>query len=129
MREVGFVSMWLGVAPDPDTLERYVALTFSEDGELIPSQFMSDFCLPRWDEMCREAEYFSESGMSTAELLCGFSYDSELIPQFEQIVGAAPAFPVNSAILLYNFNHRDAAVKKTLGAISLNFMGVGKYSM
>lgn len=128
MREEGFVSLWLGVAPTADDLERYVALTYNEDGELVSSQFMDDFELPRWDEACREAEYLGDVGKSVAEVLSGFSYDSQLIEQFQQMLGESLTFPVNAAVLLYNFNHQTPTVTQSDGAIRLRFMGVAKYS-
>ena len=128
MREEGFVSLWLGVAPTADDLEQYVALTYNEDGELVPSQFMEDFELPRWEEACREAELLGEVGDSVAEVLSGFSYDSQLIEQFQRMLGESLTSPVNAAVLLYNFNHQSPTVTQSDGAIQLRFVGVAKYS-
>ncbi|TWT38818.1 immunity 22 family protein [Blastopirellula retiformator] len=128
MREDGFVSLWLGVAPDADALSDYVALTYDEDGEVIPSLFMREFDLPYWDEDFREADTIDGPSDSVAEVLSGFSYNSQLIEQFQRMLGESLTFPVNAAVLLYNFNHQSPTVTQSDGAIQLRFVGVAKYS-
>lgn len=90
---------------------------------------MEDFELPRWDEDCREAEYLGEVSNSVAEVLSDFSYASQLIGQFQQTLGESLTFPMNAAVLLYNFNHLTPTVAQSYGAIQLRFVGVAKYSV
>ncbi len=127
MREDGYVSIWLGVAPSMDALEKFVALTYNEDGELVPSQFMVQFGLPRWNEACREAECFEAFTDSLIEVLTGFSYDSQLVEQLQTSLEKSIRSPVNAAVLLYNYNFQNPRVIESHGALQLRFFGVCKF--
>ena len=127
MRQDGFVSLWIGKGSTSTLLDEYIRLEYTEDGELRPSQFMMDFALPRWDESCREAEYYEIGMTSIREILTGFSYDDQIIPQFEQRIGPALPNAANAVVLLYNFNYQPTAVIAGDGRVSLDFIGVAKY--
>ena len=127
MRQDGFVSLWIGKASTPAELDEYIRLGYTEDGELRPSQFMVDFALPRWDESCREAECYEKDTMTVQEILSGFSYDDQIIPQFERQIGPALPKSANAVVLLYNFNHQPASATASDGPVSLHFIGVAEY--
>ncbi len=46
----------------PQALIKYVRLSYDEDGEIVPSKFMTDFGLEPWDENFRESEFFTDRG-------------------------------------------------------------------
>jgi len=127
MQKDGFVSLWIGKASTPDELEEYIGLCYTEDGDLCPSQFMVDFALPRWDESCREAEFYDNGTRNVREILLGFSYDDQIIPQFEQKIGPVLPKVANAVVLLYNFNHQPVTASASEGLISLDFIGVAEY--
>ncbi|WP_052299334.1 immunity 22 family protein [Rubinisphaera brasiliensis] len=126
MREEGWVSLWLGIAPDADALNEYIGLSYDDDGELIASSFMLDFSLLRWDEDFREAGRLEAASPSVAEVLSGFSYDSRLIEQYQQQLGRTLPAEVNAVVLLYNYRHQPTAVPQASGGVQLQFVGTAK---
>ena len=98
MRRHGSVSLWIGNAPSDRQLDDYVRLTYSDDGDLVPSQFMQDLRLARWNDSCREAECVGTTS-SLATLLSGVSYAAEIIPQFERTVGRVLNPPCSAFVL------------------------------
>lgn len=126
MREEGWVSLWLGTAPDADALNDHVELSYNDDGELIASSFMLDFSLLRWDEDFREADHLETASPLVAEVLSGFSYDSRLIEQFQQQLGRTLPTAVNAVVLLYNYRHQPTAVPQASGDVQLEFVGTVK---
>jgi hypothetical protein len=129
MRENNSVSLWIGTASTRAELDEYIRLGYTEDGALRPSPFMSDFNLPRWEESCREAEYYEKDTTSVREILSGFSYDDQIIPQFERQIGPALPKAANAVVLLYNLNHRPASATINSGTVSLHFIGVAEYRL
>jgi hypothetical protein len=127
MRQDGFVSLWIGKASTAAELDEYIRLGYTDDGELRPSQFMLDFALPQWDESCREAEFYEKDTTTVRDILSGFSYDGQIIPQFERMVAPELPMAANAAVLLYNFNHQPASATASDGLVSLHFVGVAEY--
>lgn len=126
MREEGWVSLWLGTAPDSDVLNDYVELSYDDNGELIASSFMLDFSLLYWDEDFREADHLETACQSVAKVLSGFSYDSRLIEQFQQQLGRTLPAEVNAVVLLYNYRHQPTPVPQASGDVQLQFVGTAK---
>lgn len=128
MRHEGFVTMWLGECDSAMTLEAYVRLNYSDDGQLVPSQLMRDFDIPSYDENFREAEFLEEPSRRIRSLLHGFSYDQRIVANFEAICGEAVDFDVNAVVLLYNYYlaNPNRAVAGS-GVVRLRYMGVTKY--
>jgi|688.fasta_scaffold731812_2 hypothetical protein len=127
MRQDGFVSLWIGKASTQVELDAYIRLSFTDDGELRASQFMLDFALPRWDESCREAECYEKGTSNLREILSGFSYEDQIIPQFEKQIGPVLREVANAVVLLYNFKHQPKSATSSDGPISLKFIGVAEY--
>lgn len=126
MREEGWVSLWLGTAPNADALNNYVGLSYDDDGELIASSFMLDFSLLYWDEDFLEADHLETACQSVAKVLSGFSYDSRLIEQFQQQLGRTLPAEVNAVVLLYNYRHEPTAVPQASGDVRLEFVGTAE---
>lgn len=128
MREDGFVTLWLGESSSVDALEEYVRLSYSEDGDVVPSQLMRAFSIPRYDEDFCEAERLQQPERRIRSLLQGFSYDEVITPSFARICGELVSFDANVVILLYNYRVRNPSVANVDSSyIRLQLMGVAEY--
>lgn len=121
------VSLWLGTAPSHKALQEYVCLTYDEDGDVVPSQFMRDFGLELWDSDFQEVALLDEDKTRIRETLEGASYDDQLIPAFEGQVGPTLDFPVNAIVLLYNYHNGSPLVTASKGDVAMCFVGVTEY--
>ena len=52
-------------------------------------------------------------------LLGNFSYDNQIIPQFQEQIGTVLANPANAAVILYNYNHSAPTKLASKGPVSL----------
>lgn len=124
MREEGAVSLWVGHADSEEALDAYLLTRYSEDGDLIPSPFASDFGTGYYDEDFREGQYYETPSRSIPELLRGFSYDDVIVPKFVQLLGELLSEEVNAVVCLYNFHHEGRLEPATGGgAVRLRYMG------
>lgn len=105
MEKEGFVSLFIGHSNSYDELQNYILVSYSEDGDAIPSQFEKDFNIDYHDEDFREVEFYDEPSDDLRVLLEGFSYDEEIIPKIIEICGERLNQEANSVILLYNFQY------------------------
>lgn len=128
MRERNVVSLWLGTTSSAKSLEEYVRLGSDSEGDLVPSKFMNDFGLTSWDEDFREAATLEEDIRTIAEILEGFSYDDQLIPQFEKKIGEKVEYAVNAAVLLYNFKADPKQTEVNTEEVQLRFVGIANYA-
>ena len=110
-----------------EALNEYVEFGYDDDAEIVPSRFMVDFDLEQWDEDFREIEFREEHWTTVATALEGCYCEDQIIPQFEQQIGKTFDFPVNSLILLFDYNHERETKKASSGGISMRFMGVATY--
>ncbi|MGX9706933.1 immunity protein 22 of polymorphic toxin system [Laceyella sediminis] len=123
MKKEGFVSLFIGNSDSYEELQKYVLVSYTEDGDAIPSKFEKDFGIEYYDEDFREVEFYSQSSNDLRVLLEGFSYDEEIAPEFIDICGERLDQEVNSVILLYNFQY-DRKVDKTN---QFKFLGTVQY--
>lgn len=105
MEKEGFVSLFIGHSNSYDELQNYILVSYSEDGDAIPSQFEKDFNIDYHDEDFREVEFYDEPSDDLRVLLEGFSYDEEIIPKIIEICSERLNQEANSVILLYNFQY------------------------
>jgi len=103
VEQEGYVSLWVGKFKSTKELQHYLLISYTEDGDAIPSEFEKDFQIDWYDEDFMEAEYFDEEIEELPKLLDGCSYDDAVIPNFIQTYGKSLSDSVNSMILLYNF--------------------------
>ena len=66
-----------------------------------------------------------QSTRSLAELLCGCSYDSLIIPKFVELCGDVLPVEANAAVVLYDFRHYEMPGRKPSwnSDIKLRYMG------
>jgi hypothetical protein len=123
MRKDGVVSLCVGRADSSTDLDAYLGVSYSEDGDYIPSLFAIDFGIGYYDEDFREARYFEKPLHSVRDLLQDFSYASKIIPRFEQIAGSYCEGSIDAIVLLYNFNYGGPIRAIAEGPVQLQYMG------
>src|SRR4051794_37504793 len=105
MAKEGFVSLFVGNSSSYEELQNYILVSYTEDGDAIPSEFEKDFNIAYYDEDFREVEFYDESSDDLRVLLEGFSYAERIIPELIEICGERLNQKVNSVTLLYNFQY------------------------
>ncbi|MBP3048546.1 immunity 22 family protein [Bacillus subtilis subsp. subtilis] len=126
MERQNFVSLWIGSINDDESLSKYVELDYNEDeGDFIPSQFLIDFDIDidELDEDFIEKISHGKNCNNLSELIGGCSYDSVILPRFENIVGTAIPEQINAAVLLYNFEYDGR--EKEINAKNYTFKFIG----
>lgn len=113
MEREGYVSLWIGSAKSDDELWEYAQLTYNEDGDCLPSQFLKDFDIDMddFDEDFMEQIYADLEIYSLREFLADCSYDDVVIPEFEKLTEGMELGKFHAGIMLYNFQY-DGRVKE-----------------
>lgn len=123
MEKEGFVSLFIGNSKSYKDLQNYILNSYTEDGDLLPSEFEKDFNIDYYNEDFREVEFYDEPSDDLRVLLEGFSYDEEIIPKFIELCGERLNQEVNSVILLYNFQYNGHVNEKN----QFRFLGTVQY--
>lgn len=100
MEQEGFVSLWVGDVQSFEELDRLLNVSYSDEGDFIPSIFANHFEIRRYDDAVREADYYEEANNNLNLLLEGFSYDNEIAPKFNALVEEELPRDINAVILL-----------------------------
>lgn len=127
MQEKNYVSLWLGTSKSKKSLDKYIKIKYTRDGDFVPSIFARDFKIERYDDDFREAKFYDEKSNNIHELLDGFSYSDVVVEYFKNEIGEELAVPYNSVILLYNFNYDGMVEEIKNGTEYFKFIGVTKY--
>ncbi|CAF1851175.1 immunity 22 family protein [Bacillus subtilis] len=130
MERQNFVSLWIGSINDDESLSKYVELDYNEDeGDFLPSQFLIDFDIDidELDEDFIEKVAHEKNCNNLSELIGGCSYDSVILPRFENIVGTAIPEHINAAVLLYNFEYDGREKEINDKNYSFKFIGAVPY--
>lgn len=127
MEKKGFVSLWVGNVQSSDELDRLLVVSYSDDGDFIPSIFANHFEIRRYDDAVREAEYYEEASDDLNQLLEGFSYDDEIVPRFDTLVEEELPNDINAVVLLYNFKYTGEIIEATIQSNYLRFLGTVEY--
>ncbi|OTP51688.1 hypothetical protein A5884_000883 [Enterococcus sp. 7D2_DIV0200] len=125
MTDKNDVSLWLGNFLDKEALDNYVEISYTMDGDSIPSQFEKDYKLGYYDRDLIERDWISVKKKNIRELLEGFSYDDQLISQFENQETA-----YNTILLIYNYSYEKEDNKRvsiTNQNYQIDFIGVASY--
>lgn len=99
------VSLWLGKFSTSDEFSEYVEIDFSEDGDYIKSKFQEDFGIMEYTSDLMEKDWLSGHCDDLESLLSGFSYDYQIIPEFQKIICKEKLINYNSILLLYDFEY------------------------
>ena len=137
MYEEGYFSVWLGDANSEQVLEEYVRLTYSDDGDLIPSQLMKDFELVDedgdyndYEEGCREIAFFENASRSPSSVFQDFSYSEQVIDKVCAKLGAETNEPFNAVVVLFNYRANVAENRASdSSGVRLRFIGSMEYKM
>lgn len=107
MEKQGWVSIWLGNLKEEDSIEKYVDLTYDEDGESVPSKFFIDFNIDmdETDEDTIEKVVYKNSSSDISTLLDGCSYEEIIIPKIKKSIDLKNSY--NAVILIYNFEYNN----------------------
>ncbi|WP_141993219.1 immunity 22 family protein [Bacillus sp. B4EP4a] len=127
MQKEGFVSFWVGNINTSEELDNLLEISYTEDGDFIPSMFARSFGIERYDDAVREADFYDEADNSLSRLLEGFSYDDDIIPEFSTLCGAQLPSEYNVVILLYNFKYEGIKKKTAINKSNLEFLGAVEY--
>ncbi|RIX50805.1 hypothetical protein D3P08_19095 [Paenibacillus nanensis] len=127
MEQEGFVSLWVGNVQSYEELDRLLTVSYSDEGDFIPSIFAKHFEIRRYDDAVREAEYYEEASNDLYQLLEGFSYDDEIAPKFNTLVQEELPNDINAVILLYNFKYTGEIVEATILSNYLRYLGSVEY--
>ncbi|PRS67558.1 immunity 22 family protein [Bacillus sp. NMTD17] len=121
------VSLWLGNFSDFDEVENYTKVMYNDDGDSIPSIFEKEFKLGYYDRSLIEKDWIPEAEDDFKELLVDFSYDGQLIKQFNDIQLNSK---YNTIILIYNYNYeKDGLAVNSVDKdeYTLQFIGTAEY--
>ncbi|PMC35757.1 hypothetical protein CJ195_18440 [Bacillus sp. UMB0899] len=121
------VSLWLGWFNNYDEVEKYTEIKYDEDGDSIPSVFEREFKIGYYDRGLIEKDWISDAEDDVKKLLVDFSYDDQLIKQFNNIMLNSK---YNTIILLYNYNYeKDGRAVNSVdkNAYKLDFIGTAEY--
>lgn len=127
MQKDGFVSLWVGNIHSLEELDHLLEISYSVDGDFIPSMFASSFDIDRYDDAVREAEFYGEADNQLGRMLEGFSYDDVIIPKLLSLCGVQLQKKYNVVILLYNFKYEGVRKKSTINTSNLEFLGSVEY--
>ncbi|MBC1639998.1 immunity 22 family protein [Listeria welshimeri] len=108
MERNGKVSIWLGNIEDQESLEKYVNLTYDDDGESVSSRFFLDFNIDMddTDEDFIEKAVLENKSKDLPVLLEGCSYEDTVIPKVIKNISIEKYY--NSIILIYNFDYEES---------------------
>ncbi|MEH7876157.1 immunity 22 family protein [Bacillus velezensis] len=130
MERQNYVSLWIGSIKDNESLSKYVELVYNEDkGDFLPSQFLIDFDIDidDLDEDFIEKVAHENNRNNLPALIDGCSYDSVILPRFEDIVGTTLPDQINAAVLLYNFEYDGREKEINAKNYSFKFIGAVSY--
>lgn len=101
-------SLWLGAFEDADDFYRYVEVSYDEDGNVMPSIFQQKFKINKYDYDAIEVDWISIKCENIESLLYGFSGDSQIIPQYSEMIEREKIKSYNSIVLVYNFEYDES---------------------
>lgn len=127
MEKEGYVSLWLGNFEQQEQLEEILKISYSEEGDFVPSTFAAHFNSKRYDDAVREAERYEKPVATLGHLLEGFSYDDEIIPRFTALCGDELPESYNAVILLYNFQYVGDLLDVVIQENRIKYMGTVDY--
>ncbi len=110
-----------------EEMDNLLEISYTEDGEQIPSIFARSFDIERYDDAVREAELYDDPNNLLGSLLEGFSYDDVIIPKFVAIHGEQLHKSFNAVILLFNFEYQGSKKEAIIESSHLEFMGTVEY--
>lgn len=122
------VSVWFGVSESFQTLEEYLDIEYTEDGDAIDSKFGTNFEFGYYDEYNIEICFYKDPKNNIENLLSDFSYSELFIPKITELInGESLSHGINSVIVLYNFKYSEVKSEDEFKNIEMKFIGTAPY--
>ncbi|MFF2342700.1 immunity 22 family protein [Bacillus mycoides] len=118
------VSVWFGVSKSFESLEEYVDIEYTEDGDSIDSKFGKNFEFDYYDEDNIEICFYEDPKNNVEDILKDFSYSELIIPKIKELINADNlVYSINSVIVLYDFKYNEAKSEDESENIEIKFIG------
>jgi hypothetical protein len=98
MEYQGNVSLWIGKIQNEDKLFNYTNINYTEDADVLPSDFLNYFYINigDYDEDFIERVVYDTDVKFLNKLIEGCSYKHKVIPKFSDIYGTGILTNINS---------------------------------
>ncbi len=129
MEREGYVSLWIGIIDSDLELTKYLELGYTDDGDYIPSQFLTDFNIDvnEFDEEFTERNFTENFTDSIIELIKGCSYEETILEKVKILRADTGEEKLNSAFLVYNFQFDENIKQIKTDKYYFRFVGSIKY--
>jgi Immunity protein 22 len=119
--EQEMVSLWLAKATTQESLDDFLNVRYSDDGNYENSSFGNYFKVGYYNESFKESEFLEEYSDNLEYLLEGFSYEENIIPRFvDSVVNQLEEF--NAVIMLYNYDYSEEISEYNDGSLYCKFI-------
>ncbi|MED1060037.1 immunity 22 family protein [Bacillus mycoides] len=125
MESPGAVSLWFGNCTSKMVLRKYVEIKYDNEGNRIPSRFMTDFQIDfiEYNQDLLECTYNEHVTSSLSELLQNASYSESIISELIDFYGENLEEQYNIVIRLYDFEYEEFVEEAKLDGRNLKYMG------
>ncbi len=128
MEKDNHVSIWAGYSPTTESLEKYILIPYSEDGDQLGSQFSHQYHINNGgfiDEDFLELSCFEPVNSILEGMEC--SYYEYVSEQIEKAGKQFVERRINFAILYFNYDYSGAVTESHHDDISTKFIGSFPY--
>ncbi|MCU5097584.1 MULTISPECIES: immunity 22 family protein [Bacillus] len=125
MESPGAVSLWFGNCTSEMVLRKYVEIKYDNEGNRIPSRFMTDFQIDfiEYNQDLLECTYSEHVTSSLSELLQNASYSELIISELIDFYGENLEEQYNTVIRLYDFEYEELVKEAKLDGRNMKYMG------
>ncbi|WP_367888122.1 immunity 22 family protein [Bacillus wiedmannii] len=125
MESPGVVSLWFGNCTSKMVLRKYVEIKYDNEGNRIPSCFMTDFQIDfiEYNQDLLECTYNEHVISSLSELLQNASYSELIISELIDFYGENLEEQYNTVIRLYDFEYEELVEEAKLDSRNFKYIG------
>ncbi|HDR7659162.1 MULTISPECIES: immunity 22 family protein [Bacillus] len=125
MESPGVVSLWSGNCTSKMVLRKYVEIKYDNEGNRIPSRFMTDFQIDfiEYNQDLLECTYNEHVTSSLSELLQNASYSELIISELIDFYGENLEEQYNTVIRLYDFEYEELVEEAKLDSRNFKYIG------
>ncbi|PHA52375.1 hypothetical protein COF07_27865 [Bacillus wiedmannii] len=125
MESPGVVSLWFGNCTSKMVLRKYVEIKYDNEGNRIPSCFMTDFQIDfiEYNQDLLECTYNEPVTSSLSELLQNASYSELIISELIDFYGENLEEQYNTVIRLYDFEYEELVEEAKLDSRNFKYIG------
>ncbi|EJR41851.1 immunity 22 family protein [Bacillus mycoides] len=124
------VSLWFGNCTSKMVLRKYVEIKYDNEGNRIPSRFMTDFQIDfiEYNQDLLECTYNEHVTSSLSELLKNASYSESIISELidfygENLEEQYNTIQYNTVIRLYDFEYKELVEEAKLDGRNFKYIG------